>query len=465
MNTRHAVLLTAALVSSGCIPHLSKKHEDFDALMAEYRKASALASVHHDSLVQAQVRTISVTRGTPDTAALVTIDVKQAPLAAVVQRIVDAAGIPVVYRRVALRGRATARFTNMPLMSALNELIGSYGYRASWANNVLAIEYGAAPGTGDPTEIITVQVPINYIQGDRVDEVLRSLLPTDRVRFAYQRATSNVTLIGKRQDIQESVGLLRQADQEAPHVFIEALVVEFDRAALERYGIDLTELSIGNFSEIAVLLGELEDFAVSGKRTYGADNPKSYRAFIDALASNNDARILARPYVTTRSGEDAIIDISTDQTLVIQGVQNGQAVASTRDVSAGVSLRITPWVLPADEVRVGIDVTESAFLPTTTSAAAIRDKNHATTVMQVPSGKTIVIGGLAYERRTNANAGAPFLKRIPLINLLFSNQQHTVRQQEVVVFITPHIWEPNIDPPMKLPGAFGVKDQDKKLRQ
>lgn len=464
---RLVVVLAAGTVAAGCMPKMARKHDDFDALMAAYRKESAVAGLRHDSLLQAQVHSVTVIKAQGDTIGLVSVDVHEAPLSAVVQRVLDQAHAPVIFQKVALRGRVTARFTRLPLVTALNIMMGSYGYSAAVdSSGVVVIRYGATPvAGGDPTEIITAQVPINYIQGERVDDMLRSLLPADRVRYAYQRPTSTITIIGKRQDVEESTSLLRQADQEAPHVLIEVLVVEFDRQVLERFGIDLTELSIGNFSEVAVLLGEIQDAALSGRRKYGQNNPKSYRAFIDALAATDDARLIARPYVTTRSGEEATIEISTDQSIIVQTVENGAAVASMRDVSAGVMLHITPWVLPADEVRVGVDVVESSFLPTSGNVAVVRDKNHATTVMQVPSGKTIVIGGLALDRRTNSNAGVPLLRRIPLLNLLFSKQQRTVKNQEVVIFITPHIWNPSMDPPLQLPGAFGVKSAEKALRQ
>ena len=110
-----------------------------------------------------------------------------------------------------------------------------------------------------------------------------------------------------------------------------------------------------------------------------------------------------------------------------------------------------PTVTPDGEVRVEVDVEESQFLPQLSPASIEVDRNKASTTMQVASGQTIVIGGLALDRQSECNRGFPGLRRIPLLNLLFAQQRKSGEDQEVVIFVTPYVWEPGMDTPFPLP--------------
>ena len=79
--------------------------------------------------------------------------------------------------------------------------------------------------------------------------------------------------------------------------------------------------------------------------------------------------------------------------------------------------------------------------------------------MLLDDGQSMVIGGLTLDRTSNANSGVPFLRNIPLLNMLFANQEHERTQQEVLIVITPHLWTPGMNPPITEPDAFSIKNR------
>lgn len=52
------------------------------------------------------------------------------------------------------------------------------------------------------------------------------------------------------------------------------------------------------------------------------------------------------------------------------------------------------------------------------------------------------------DRQTNEKSGVPLLSEIPLLNLLFGKETDSNDKKEVMIFITPHIWQPDISPPV-----------------
>ena len=90
-----------------------------------------------------------------------------------------------------------------------------------------------------------------------------------------------------------------------------------------------------------------------------------------------------------------------------------------------------------------------------------KDANKAQTSMQVRSGQSVVIGGLRAAGdllRQRRAALAP--ARCPLLDFFDRKAAGTERKQDVLVFVTPYVWIPAVDPPFPLPDAFKFREGD-----
>jgi general secretion pathway protein D len=61
------------------------------------------------------------------------------------------------------------------------------------------------------------------------------------------------------------------------------------------------------------------------------------------------------------------------------------------------------------------------------------------TLLAVPSGQTMVMGGLIIENKQNNSAGLPLVSRIPVLGGLFGSQTLTNDRTELILFITPRV--------------------------
>jgi general secretion pathway protein D len=59
--------------------------------------------------------------------------------------------------------------------------------------------------------------------------------------------------------------------------------------------------------------------------------------------------------------------------------------------------------------------------------------------MQVPTGQTIIIGGLIRDDSTKDKSGIPVLSKIPLIGWLFGNWSDLETRTELVILLTPRV--------------------------
>jgi hypothetical protein len=67
------------------------------------------------------------------------------------------------------------------------------------------------------------------------------------------------------------------------------------------------------------------------------------------------------------------------------------------------------------------------------------------TLVAVPSGRTMVMGGLIRENKTNSTSGLPLLARIPILGAAFGSQEFKNDRTELVLFITPRVIETDSD--------------------
>jgi len=160
-------------------------------------------------------------------------------------------------------------------------------------------------------------------------------------------------------------------------------------------------------------------------------------ARLNALAERGDAMMLARPQLIARSGSTASFLAGGE--VPYTSVQRDER-SETRFKPYGVRLTITPHIDATGGVRCRIEVEASAIdgslsLP---AGPALRTRR-ASTEFNVPSGRTLVLGGFLSRETSVQRSGLPLLGDIPGIGALFSVQRESRRDTELAIFVTPTI--------------------------
>jgi general secretion pathway protein D len=109
-------------------------------------------------------------------------------------------------------------------------------------------------------------------------------------------------------------------------------------------------------------------------------------------------------------------------------------------------LQVTPHInaggLVTLEVQAEVSVAGTTANPC--DAPPINTRS-VQTLLAVPTGQTMVMGGLILEDKENSSAGLPLLARIPILGGLFGNQELKNNRTELVLFITPRVVENEAD--------------------
>jgi type IV pilus assembly protein PilQ len=84
---------------------------------------------------------------------------------------------------------------------------------------------------------------------------------------------------------------------------------------------------------------------------------------------------------------------------------------------------------------------ETDFVNNVQGQPTVLTKNAETNVIQF-DGQTIVIGGLNKETTSDSKSGVPFFEDIPGLGYLFKKKSNSSDLEELLIFITPHILQP-----------------------
>ena len=233
-------------------------------------------------------------------------------------------------------------------------------------------------------------------------------------------------------------------------VVIEARIMEVSLNDNFQFGIDWTYLSgdVTFTQTLAAGVGALN----LGIIPTGGDGSTW---FLDALSTQGEVNVLSAPRLNVLNNQSAVITVGRTLPYLEWEVEPATETTASRAVptvstaNAGVSLGVTPTIGQDGVVTMHIvpiitDQTgEQAFtFEGNTFTVPIIDVRGSDTIIQAPNGSTVIMAGMMQEQHGDTTTGIPFLKDIPLLGALFSQQARTMEKVELVITLTPTIVEP-----------------------
>lgn len=296
----------------------------------------------------------------------------------------------------------------------------------------------AQPGPVNATPV--AQGAVSIIADPRVNAVLVS-------DFAY------------RMPYYEEV--IKSLDKPVELVEIHAAIVDIDTNASRELGVNFRGKGGGNWqgggslgSENTPVGGDTPGIStdlssggalLSTIYTHGSDY---FMASINALESENAARMLGRPSVLTVDNVEAVLENTTTYYIPLRG----QEAVDLYRVEAGTVLRVTPHIIHEGgktSIKLAVSVQDdqndaSSGYQTvgesgdTLTVNSIKQTRINTQAM-VEAGQSLLIGGYYYEQKSEGDSGVPILKDIPILGHLFKSSSTSGRQMERLILITPRI--------------------------
>ncbi len=241
-------------------------------------------------------------------------------------------------------------------------------------------------------------------------------------------------------------------------VVTEAQIVEMTASDLRQIGFSYgtptggtgTSGGTGSTTSGTSVVSSNGQLTVYGERTANGriNRLDALAASVRALVTNNRARVLSQPNITSNESQQGTVEIVTEIPLPSTTTGTGGTTGvSVEFRPVGIRLLVTPriaWAPTTNAIEMTIETEVSAVdyglsvvignstIPALTTRKAI-------TVVTVDDGETLAIGGLTTETERKNVSRLPFISDIPVIGELFRNTENRKEQTTVVVVMTPRI--------------------------
>ena len=312
---------------------------------------------------------------------------------------------------------------------------------------------------------------------DRIKEPTADVAPESIIvgstKLIADKSANSIIVIGPPDSRQKVAQLLDMLDVRPRQVYIAAVIGELQLTDEMEFGFNyflrykskdgtgvggslingLTGTNLFNPANIVdptKLAGLFNGLTVYGTIADSLDY------YVRALEETQKFKILSRPVVYTTNNKKAVISAGqrvpyTSSTLTstsITGVGPNQSAGVTANITyldVLLKLEVLPLINANRDVTLVIVQTNSNLLGEEQFGGGNKaprvSAQELTTTVTVPSGGTVVLGGLIIESTRANDGGLPFLMRLPVLGYVFKQTTRAVERRELLILLQPTVVE------------------------
>jgi len=368
---------------------------------------------------------------------LYSVNLQSASLKAVLKAIAEEAGLNLaVYGD--LNEMVQMSFKDVSLPELLASLFRGSAFTFRLDSSSLWVSEEGAKALAD------VRVfPLKHVSPEKAMSQLSKFMKGSELNVSEYREQNALVLGGSPRAMARAEALLKMVDVPQMQVTLACVIVEFRKG--RGFAIGVRSGATRNVGERDIQARGFFDFLgkdISKSGAFGKIGilPDRFELELSSMEENNEAKVLARPRVTTLNGNKAELNVTnTVYYLVSQVSADGYPITDYRSFNDGISLELTPTMTQDGLITLSVSPEiKTAGRSTGDGPRDISSRNMKTTVV-LRDGETLCLGGLIRKNKTEVRQAVPFLGSIPLLGRLFSYTSEEEDESELAIFITPSV--------------------------
>ena len=245
--------------------------------------------------------------------------------------------------------------------------------------------------------------------------------------------------------------LIRSLDQRRPQVLIQADIVAVDTSDNFSLGVEISagdrkgakrafEFTSFGLSEVDPITGALTVKPSLGFNGVVVD-PDVADVIVQALSEHRRGRVLSSPKILVNDNQTGVLNsVSSVPFEATNQFESSLITSVGGNQEAGTSIQVTPHINEDDHLQLEFDIEFSTFVGTgTAELPPPRQIDRVGSVVTIPDGKTVVVGGLKRSSEGDSFTGVPWLEKIPVVRELTSLRSEELSTTSFFVFLRPRI--------------------------
>jgi general secretion pathway protein D len=388
------------------------------------------------------------------------------------------AGINVLFDPDYTGKRVQVDLQNVSLMDALHILgvLSNTFWRPVTANTIFVAQNTRAKRTELDAQAVQTFYLSNTSQTNDLNDIqtaLRNVLTNAKLyavpsqNAIVMRATPDELLLARK--------LIDDLDKARPEVVVDVAVLEVNRSHERNLGIILPQqisATLQGSTTTTSTTGTTGTTTTTTGTTTGTTSTTTSNngltlnslgnlngnnvamtissATANLLLTDSDTRVLQNPRVRATDGQKADLKVGSKIPIATGSYQTGAATAVVSSLvntqfqyqDVGVEIEITPAIHYDRDVTLKLKMAisqQSGVVNLSGINEPIFSQRQVEQTIRLKEGEASIMGGLLQTNYSNSFSGVPGLSNIPLLKYLFSNNDKTTSQDEIVFMLIPHV--------------------------
>ncbi len=308
-----------------------------------------------------------------------------------------------------------------------------------------------------PSALFLETVTLKFLDAKSLKQAM-SNMSSEYGSITVNQKTNSLIVCDRKENLAGILARIKEADKKPEQIMIEVVILDVQLNDDTEIGINWDILSdktydmgyrqnfttrLGSTLESAANIGNATAFNTTGLAGNFSVISGTIRNVVHLIQQKRDVEILASPRVMMVSGESAYIEAIEElpYTEVLDTAAGGAAaITSTEFKEVGVKLQVSATLVEDNDIFLTVDAEQNVKTGESDTEVPIIDTRKAKTALLLKDGQVVVLGGLRRQEKTKETDQIPLLGDIPLLGLLFRSTDTIVKNSELIVFLSPHIY-------------------------
>lgn len=463
--------------------NISSKQEEVEVtfnLSTEITYASRLSDKIYSLTLKTKMNPLMQNHSEVLTAKPISLNFQNIPIRSVLQILAEFTGFNVIVSEQ-VTGNTTLRLNNIPWDQALDLILKNNSLDKQQIGKVIMIAPIAEIIKREQDKMKTQQevgnlaaleshlMQINYAKAADIATLIKdknNSLLSRHSSLTVDVRTNTIWIQDNKARMSKIKSLIEQLDVPVKQVLIEARIVNINKEAIVDLGIRFgvskpphlsgTLKAANQLAQSALpahevpfterLNFDLAATSITSPASLGLALAKLGNGILldlelSALESEGKGEIIANPRLMTTNQQAAVIESGEEIPYQESTASGATAVAFRKAV---LSLKVTPQITADNRLLMDIQINQDADSGKRVHGVPIITTKQLTTNVLVNNGQTVVLGGIYKQDKNNNITRVPFFGNLPYIGVLFRNQHTQIKNEELLIFITPRIIPHNL---------------------
>jgi general secretion pathway protein D len=337
-------------------------------------------------------------------------------------------------------------FVDTTFLQALDTVLTStHNFYKVIGKNTIMIAPDTPQKRAEYEETVSRTFFLSNAEVEEIARVLRNVLGIQMV--ATNVRLNTVTIKDRITRVIAAEKIVNILDKAKPEVVVDVEILEVNRNRFQQYGLQIA--SKGSEGIESTLFTRPDNLRLDPGPIVSRSNffiTNFPQATFRLLRTQNDTKLLANLPLRTVVGETGRVrfgsQVPVPQTTfapIATGGVNQQPITSFVYRDVGINIDLTPRVHRDGDVTLEVIIESSSIAGQGFANLPQFSTSRVEKTIRLREGETNIIAGLIRDEERTAMRGLPLLSQVPILGKLFSANEKTVQETDVVLALSPHI--------------------------